>query len=84
MRLNLYLRGIDLIDVEFHFGSKGLYLDVNVFQPRTEGQKEETPAVDLQRDMSGTPAGNYERVDGPVWSDDQPALVHGFGFGARP
>lgn len=79
MRLNLHLRGIDLIDVEFHCGSKGLYLDVNVSQPR--GQDEEPAAAVHMRDLSGTPAGSYERLDGPVWDDDQPAVVRTVGFG---
>lgn len=79
MRLNLYLRGIDLIDVEFHCGSKGLYLDLNVFQPRTEHEKP-APAAN-QADLSGTSSGHFERAAGTVWADDQPAVVQGFGFG---
>lgn len=81
MRLNLYLRGIDLIDVEVHVGSKGLYLDVNVFQPREE--EKPAPADPTTADLSGTSSGSYERTDGPVWQDDQPVIVRGFGFG-RP
>lgn len=81
MRLNLYLRGIDLIDVEMHAGSKGLYLDVNWFKPRTP---EAVPAdpPELTADRSGTPVGFYERAHGPQWDEDQPALVQG-GFGFR-
>lgn len=81
MRLNLYLRGIDLIDVEFHCGSKGLYLDVNVFQPRADDKPAE--ADPGTADLSGTSSGSYERAAGPVWEDDQPAVVRGFGFGGR-
>lgn len=82
MRLNLFLRGIDLIDVEFHCGSKGLYLDVDVFQPRADTTK---PALSRDTaDLSGTPSGSYERAPGPVWTDDQPAVVHTFGFGRGP
>jgi hypothetical protein len=79
MRLNIYLRGVDLLDIEFHCGSKGLYLDVTFFQPRDENA---APSIQQQvGDMSGTPAGSYERVEGPVWADDQPALArHPFGF----
>jgi hypothetical protein len=80
MRLNLHLRGIDLVDVEFHAGSKGLYLDVNVFQPRAT---EDKPPGPNQTDMSGTTSGSYERTPGPVWEDDQPAVVHTFGFGGH-
>ena len=89
MRLNLYLRGIDLIDVELHMGSKGLYVDLSVFKPR-EG--EEAPAERSEAttaDLSGTSNGSYERVEGPVWQEDQPALVRapaaeeGFGFQGR-
>lgn len=81
MRLNLYLRGIDLVDLELHLGSKGLYVDLSVFQPRAA---EAAPAEDSRAttaDLSGTSSGSFERVDGPVWNDDQPALVRGFGFG---
>lgn len=78
MRLNLYLRGIDLIDVEFHCGSKGLYLDVNVFRPREEQKPDGDTATTA--DLSGTTSGSFERAEGPVWADDQPALVRGFGF----
>jgi hypothetical protein len=79
VRLNLHLRGIDLLDVEFHCGSKGLYLDVNVFQPREQEKPEDTSTTTA--DLSGTTSGSYERADGPVWADDQPALVRSFGFG---
>lgn len=68
MRLNLHLRGIDLLDVEFHLGSKGLYLDVNVFQPRTDDE----PAAGTIEAADG---GEFERAEGPVWGDDQPAVV---------
>ncbi|MCZ2837152.1 hypothetical protein [Modestobacter sp. VKM Ac-2985] len=79
MRLNLHLRGIDLVDVEFHLGSRGLYLDVNVFQPRAE----DAPTPPAQKaDLSRTASGTYERGAGPVWEDDQPVVVRGFGFGA--
>lgn len=84
MRLNLYLRGIDLIDVELHMGSKGLYVDLSVFKPR-EG--EQAPAEERQAttaDLSGTASGSYDRVEGPVWQQDQPAVVQDqqprFGF----
>jgi hypothetical protein len=79
VKLNLYLRGIDLIDVEFHCGSKGLYLDINLFQPRDEPKAGD---VTTTADLSGTSSGSYERADGPVWSDDQPAVVQSFGFQA--
>lgn len=81
MRLNLYLRGIDLVDVEFHCGSKGLYLDVNLFQPR-EAKAAKTPA-ETTSDLSGTALGDFERARGPVWREDQPAVVRGFGFQGR-
>lgn len=77
MRLNLYLRGIDLIDVEFHVGSRGLYLDLNVFKPRDEAAE---PRGEAPLEASG--GGNFERVEGPVWADDQPAVVRRFGFHA--
>lgn len=82
MRLNLYWRGIDLIDVEFHAGSKGLYLDLNVFRPRKADPA--PPGVGAGRDtadLGGTTSGSYERVPGPVRQDDQPVVVHTFGFG---
>lgn len=84
MRLNLFLRGIDLVDVEFHCGSKGLYLDVNVFQPRQEEDPRPAAELSTTADFSGTSSGSFERVSGPVWDDDQPAVVRGFGFGKRP
>lgn len=82
MRINVYLRGIDLIDVEFHAGSKGLYLDLNVFQPRKDDPEAETQEIPLERhaDLSGTARLDSERVGGPVWADDQPALVRKVGF----
>lgn len=80
MRLNLYLRGIDLIDVEFHAGSKGLYLDLNVFRPREDPPAAEDKPVEQTADLSGTASGSYERIDHTVWGHDQPALVRGFGF----
>lgn len=85
MRLNLYLRGIDLIDVELHLGSTGLYVDLSWFKPR-EG--EAAPAEEARAttaDLTGTSSGSFERVEAPVWQDDQPALVraHGFGFQGR-
>lgn len=83
MRLNIFLRGIDLVDLEFHAGSKGLYVDLSLFQPR---QGEEAPSegsVATTADLSGTTSANVERAEGPVWQDDQPALVRGIGFG-RP
>lgn len=55
-RLTLYLRGIDLIDVEFHAGSKGLYLDVNVFKPRED---EQPPAGTLE----GASQHDFERAE---------------------
>lgn len=85
MRLNLYLRGIDLIDLELHVGSKGLYVDLNVFKPRDEGGGPDGGAQATTADLRGTASGSYERVDAPVWPDDQPAVVRGphrgFGFG---
>ena len=83
MRLNLYLRGIDLIDVELHVGSKGLYVDLNVFKPREEGGGPADDAKATTADLSGTASGSFERAEGPVWVDDQPAVVQaqGFGFG---
>lgn len=80
MRLNLHLRGIDLIDVEFHMGSKGLYLDLNVFQPREEPDETASSPANVA-DLSGTASGVFERIDTPVWEDDQPAIVK-FGFQA--
>lgn len=84
MRLNVHLRGIDLIDLELHIGSRGLYVDLSVFQPREgmatpEGGDQATTA-----DLSATSSGSYERADGPVWDQDQSAVVKatpGFGFG---
>lgn len=83
MRLNLYLRGVDLIDLELHVGSKGLYVDLNVFQPRDGGQGPEEGAQATTADLSGSTAAHIERAEGPVWQDDQPAIVQaqGFGFG---
>lgn len=84
MRLNLYLRGVDLIDVELHMGSKGLYVDLSVFKPREGEQVPPGGSEATTADLSGTSTGNYERVEAPVWQDDQPALVRanqGFGFG---
>lgn len=83
MRLNLYLRGIDLIDVEFHCGSKGLYVDLSLFQPRQAEQVPDEGAKASTADLSSTSSGSYERVESPVWQDDQPALVRGFGFGGN-
>lgn len=80
MRLNLYLRGIDLIDVELHMGSRGLYVDLSVFKPRPAEEGSSEAAVATTADLSGTTALHSERVEGPVWQDDQPALVRGFGF----
>lgn len=83
MRLNLFLRGIDLIDLELHVGSKGLYVDLSVFQPREGGTVPEEADAATTADLSGTSSGAFERAEGPVWADDQPAVVHarGFGFG---
>lgn len=80
MRFNIYLRGVDLVDLELHVGSKGLYVDLSVFQPRQGEGTPDDAALATTTDLTGTSGGNYERVDGPVWQDDQPALVRGFGF----
>lgn len=81
MRLNLHLRGIDLIDVELHCGSRGFYLDLNVFQPGEDDTAKDTPPPLAQKaDLSGTASGSYDRASGPVWEDDQPVVVRGFGF----
>lgn len=81
VRLNLYWRGVDLVDVELHAGAKGLSVDLSLFQPRAG---EEAPAADSKAstaDLSGTAAGSYERLEGPVWQEDQPAVVQAQGFG---
>lgn len=88
MRINWYLRGIDLIDIEFHAGSKGLYLDISIFQPREElgsdgpvrdeGRKGTDDAEERLRttgDLSGTAALMSERADGMTFGDDQPMWV---------
>lgn len=81
MRLNLHLRGIDLVDLELHVGSRGLYVDLSVFQPRQGVEGPEADATATTADLTGTSSGSYERQDGPVWQEDQPALVRGgFGF----
>jgi len=81
VRLNLYLRGIDLIDLELHCGSKGLYVDLSVFQPRDGEQGQDDEPAERTADLSGTTSCNLERAEGPVWNDDQPAVVQAFGFG---
>ena len=81
MRLTIELRGVDLLSVEFHAGSKGLLLDVSVFQPHETHP--DRPAQ-TTADLTGTTAGVFERQHGPVWDDDQPALVRGFGFQGGP
>lgn len=84
VRLNLYWRGVDIIDVELHAGSKGLYVDLNVFKPRQGEEAPDEGAKAATADLSGTASGSYERIDGPVWADDAPAVVRaqqGFGFG---
>lgn len=82
MRLSLYLRGIDLVDLEFHAGSKGLFVDLSLFQPRAEEQVPDEGRKATTADLSGTAGMHSERADGPVWQDDQPVIVHAFGFGA--
>lgn len=72
MRINVHLRGIDLIDVEFHAGSKGLLLDVTVFQPRVT---EPSTPVQQMADLSGTARTDLERAPGPAWEEDQPVVV---------
>lgn len=80
MRINVYLRGIDLLDLEFHAGSKGIYVDLSVFQPRAPEVHPEPPESTSNRaDLSGTDSLLAERAPGPVWEDDQPAVVR-FGF----
>lgn len=81
VRLNLHLRGIDLVDVELHLGSRGLYVDLNVFQPRAGEVAPTGEPVATTADLSSTTALHTERVEGPVWQDDQPALVKADGFG---
>lgn len=100
MRLNLYWRGIDLVDVEFHAGGRGLYLDLNVFRPRSEsggdgsdgemgdGERAVGEVLEGKADLSGTAALIAERAEGPVWEEDQPAVVRfwndaGSGSGSR-
>lgn len=83
MRLNLYLRGIDLIDLELHAGSKGLYVDLSLFQPREGAQGQDDEPAERTADLSGTTALHSERAEGPVWDDDQPAIVKAEGFGFR-
>lgn len=74
MRLTLHLRGIDLLNVEFTAGSKGLLLDVDWFKPVDAPEK---PGSTLE----AAAGGDFERADGPVWGDDQPAVVRvPFGF----
>lgn len=75
MRLNLYWRGVDLLDVELHAGAKGLYLDLNVFQPRDSDEPEGRPTL-----TAAAHPVDVSRADGPVWADDQPAVVR-LGFG---
>ena len=81
MRLNLYLRGIDLVDLELHVGSKGLYVDLSVFQPRPGEQGPTAQEQATTADLSGTTSMSMERAEGPVWLDDQPAVVRSTGFG---
>ena len=83
MRLNLYLRGIDLIDLEFHVGSRGLYVDLNVFKPRVDDEEEKP--LEQKADLSGTTAIDLERAPHETWGDDQPAVVRvRTGFQAGP
>lgn len=86
MRLNLYLRGIDLVDLELRLGSKGLYVDLSVFQPREAEQAPDEAEQATTADLTGTSGGNYERAEGPVWDQDQAAVVRvpvGFGRSAQ-
>lgn len=90
MRLTLETHGINLFDIELHIGTRGLYVDLNVLQPAPPVGATEEAAMATTADLSGTRGGDYERQEGPVWEQDQHALVrtpgghplvHGFGFG---
>lgn len=72
MRLNLHLRGVDLIDVEVHAGSRGLYLDLTVFQPRAP--EKETP-VERKADLTGTTDLHTHVASGPVWEQEHSVLL---------
>ena len=64
MRLNLYWRGIDLIDVELH-----------LFRHRDDDEPTGQPPV---LSAAAHPV-DVSRADGPAWQDDQPVVVFGFG-----
>lgn len=84
MRINVYLRGIDLVDLEIHAGSRGVYLDLNWFKPRdpdTDPGTDPAPAGSREADPSGTTAAHLERAPQVAWLDDQPVVVRQFGFG---
>lgn len=89
MRLNLYLRGIDLIDVELHMGSKGLYVDLSVFKPREGEAAPEEGSVATTADLRATSSGSYELASNIEHPDTQvpgtwPVPTDtGFGFRGR-
>lgn len=66
MRLNVYLRGIDIIDIELHAGR----VNVAVFQPRDGDEPGAPPKIEA------TSGGQFEHAGGTSEPD---TAVMGFG-----